>query len=193
MLATATEQETLWRVNNYRLLARLFARPVDQDLLALLVQDITDDTENNLTILKAWNNVVHAVGESTLEQLAEQYHDLFIGMTRGELLPYGSFYQTGFLMEKPLAILREDLHKLGFQRQAEVCEPEDHITALCEVMSVLAQENRAEQNDFFNRHLNNWVGTFFDDLASTQSSVFYRAVAAFGSAFFAIEITHLTK
>ncbi len=138
-------------------------------------------------------DLVSAAKASNPEQLAEEYQTLFIGMTRGELLPYGSYYQTGFLMEKPLALLRADLQELGFQRQSEIREPEDHISALCEVMSVLIQENRAAQHDFFQRHLNNWAGAFFADLESAQSAVFYRPVARLGLAFFKIEAENLTN
>ena len=193
MTSTATNPEILWRVNTYRLLARLFATPVDQKLLGILNTANPENEEKTSAITRALNNLSLAAQSSTVEQIAEQYHELFIGMTRGELLPYGSYYQTGFLMEKPLATLRDDLHKLGFQRQPEVCEPEDHIAALCEVMSILVQENRAIQHDFFNQHLNNWAGTFFNELASIQSSIFYRSVAELGLAFFKIEAANLAN
>ena len=52
--------------------------------------------------------------------------DLFIGVGRGELLPYASYYLTGFLHERPLARLREDLAALGIERAEGVAEPEDH-------------------------------------------------------------------
>ena len=43
------------------------------------------------------------------ERVEREFFDLFIGLGRGELLPYGSYYLTGFLHERPLARLREDL------------------------------------------------------------------------------------
>ena len=43
------------------------------------------------------------------EKIAREFFDLFIGVGRGELLPYGSYYLTGFLHERPLARLRENL------------------------------------------------------------------------------------
>ncbi len=184
---SATDQLTQWRVNTYRLLARLFAQPIDQELLTMLVAIDLDQGDETLVM----NDLVLAAKASNPEQIAEEYQALFIGITRGELLPYGSFYQTGFLMEKPLVLLRADLQEHGFQRQPEICEPEDHISALCEVMSILVQENRVAQHDFFQRHLNNWVGAFFADLESAQSAVFYRPVARLGLAFFKIEADNL--
>ena len=76
-----------------------------------------------------------AARHSSVDAVRDEYHTLFIGLGRGELVPYGSWYQTGFLMEKPLSILRTDLAQLGIERDPEVREPEDHIAALCEVMA----------------------------------------------------------
>jgi len=38
---------------------------------------------------------------------------------------------TGFLMEKPVAVLRRDLNALGIVRDDGVRKTEDHIAALC--------------------------------------------------------------
>ena len=45
---------------------------------------------------------------------------LFIGVGRGELLPFASVYMTGFLNEKPLATLRNDMVTLGVERSPDV-------------------------------------------------------------------------
>ncbi len=90
-------------------------------------------------------------------ELAEEYQDLFIGLGRGEIVPFASWYLTGSLMELPLAVLRADLQSLGFERQSGVCEPEDHLAALCEVMAVLIGEQHPERNRFYERHLAPWV------------------------------------
>ena len=86
-------------------------------------------------------------------ELAEEYQDLFIGLGRGEIVPFASWYLTGSLMELPLAVLRADLQSLGFERQSGVCEPEDHLAALCEVMAVLIAEQHPDRNRFYERHL----------------------------------------
>jgi TorA maturation chaperone TorD len=52
-----------------------------------------------------------------------EYQDLFIGLARGELVPYGSYYLTGFLHEKPLSKLRQDMARLGVEREDGVAEP----------------------------------------------------------------------
>ena len=49
--------------------------------------------------------------------------------------PTRSYYLTGFLHERPLARLREDLARLGIERAEGNAEPEDHAATLCEIMA----------------------------------------------------------
>jgi TorA maturation chaperone TorD len=119
----------------------------------------------------------------------DEFHDLFIGLGRGELMPYASWYLTGFLMERNLGLLRDDLARLGIERDPSVVEPEDHMAALCEVMLLLIREGRdfEEQARFFDRHLARWCGAFFADLSGAKSAIFYRNLGRFGTAFFQLE------
>jgi hypothetical protein len=71
--------------------------------------------------------------------VSKEFFDLFIGLGRGDLLPYASYYLTGFLHERPLARVREDLGRLGIERAGPSREPEDHIAILLEVMAGLAR------------------------------------------------------
>ena len=48
-----------------------------------------------------------------------EYNILFIGVGRGEVLPYASYYLTGFLHEKPLADLRAKCAALAFAESKE--------------------------------------------------------------------------
>ena len=123
------------------------------------------------------------------ESVDDEFHDLFIGLGRGELVPYGSWYITGFLMEKPLGRLRDDLAQLGFQRNDDVREPEDHVAALCEVMLMLIDDGASLelQANFFNTHMADWIRRFFIDLSEAKSAVFYRGVGRFGAAFIELE------
>ncbi|MCH8177467.1 MAG: molecular chaperone TorD family protein, partial [Proteobacteria bacterium] len=101
----------------------------------------------------------------------------------------GSWYLTGFMMEKPLSDLRDDLARLGYERSESVAEPEDHAAALCEVVSMMISEGTelSIQMNFYQSHMATWMGRFFEDLCDTKSSVFYKAVGRFGSAFMAFE------
>lgn len=120
-----------------------------------------------------------------------EFFDLFIGLGRGELLPYASYYLTGFLHERPLARVREDFDLLGIERAGPSREPEDHIATLLEVMSGLARgEFDADfpmQARFFERHLKPWAARMFADLEMSQSAKFYRAVGRVGRVFIELE------
>ena len=109
-------------------------------------------------------------------------------------MPYASWYLTGFLMEKPLSALRDELAALGFERSENVREPEDHIAALCEVMAMMIDEGFTihQQEIFFTGQLSNWLDRFFKDLSQAESAVFYRSVGRFGQAFSAFEKQYLS-
>jgi TorA maturation chaperone TorD len=97
-------------------------------------------------------------------------------------------------MDKPLALLRADLLRLGFERQDDVKEPEDHAAALCETMAMLLAEGHDQntQREFFQIHMEPWMKAFFRDLAEAKSAAFYRAVGQFGEQFVEFEAGYLT-
>jgi TorA maturation chaperone TorD len=143
----------------------------------------------------AWSVLRQVASQAVVGDLTDEYQELFIGVGRGELVPYGSWYLTGFMMEKPLAELRTDLARFGFERQAQSHEPEDHAAALCETMSLIiangAEISFAQQRDFFRKHLEPWMGRFFADMAAAKSARFYRAVGILGEQFLEIERNYL--
>ena len=181
-------EERAWRAHLYALLARLLAAPPDAELLQRLGSLATaGDTDMERTL----NTLGQAARDSDAKTVAEEFQALFIGVTQGELLPYGSWYLSGFLMEKPLARLRDDLARLGIARQQDVREPEDHAAAVLEAMSLLTAEGDPRQKAFAQAHLFSWLPKFFHDLAHAPSAHFYRAVAGLGEAFMAIEAAYL--
>ena len=128
-------------------------------------------------------------------ELAREYHALFIGLGSGEILPYASRYLAGYLHDRPLADLRDDLARLGFERRPEVREPEDHAAAICEVMALIvadaAPDELDEQRQFFSRHIAPWMQTLFADLANAHSARFYQAVGTLGRKLMEIEGRYL--
>ncbi|HEY0834328.1 MAG TPA: molecular chaperone TorD family protein, partial [Azospirillum sp.] len=121
-----------------------------------------------------------------------EYNALFIGVVRGELVPYASYYRTGFLNDRPLARVRQDLLTLGIERAPGVAEPEDHVATLCEVMAALIDgtlgaSDLDRQKRFFDRHLAPWAGHFFTDLEHAEAARLYRPVGAIGRLFMDIE------
>jgi TorA maturation chaperone TorD len=184
--------EDQYRAGAYSMLAALLRQPPRQDVLNV-VTGLADGVEEKDDFAVAMSMLGLAARAATPVELDDEFHALFIGLGRGELVPYGSWYMTGFLMEKPLGVLRDDLASMGFARNESIREPEDHVAALCEVMALLINEGRSpgEQTRFFNAHMSSWVGRFFTDLSEANSAVFYRAVARFGKAYFDFEKQYL--
>jgi TorA maturation chaperone TorD len=175
------------RSDEYALLASLLLRAPDAEALARL-----SGLEGTATPLGLAHS---ALGQAALSASAaavkREYFDLVHGVGRGELVPYASYYLTGFLNERPLARLREDMAHLGLERAEGHCDPEDHLGTLCEIMSGLAAGRFAApfavEANFFARHIEPWAGHFFADLEKAKSARFYRAVGAVGRIFIEIE------
>ncbi|MFW2372058.1 MAG: TorD/DmsD family molecular chaperone [Gammaproteobacteria bacterium] len=177
------------RANSYALIAALLAKPPEQELLEKL-QGIAVQANDSKDIVNAWNMLRLAAETNHAEAVADEYYGLFIGIGRGELVPFASWYLTGFLMEKPLAHLRQRLAQLGFERQEGVHEPEDHAAALCEVMSQLILDQDItfeEQQKFYQEFMGNWMEKFFNDMQGAETAGFYRAVGQLGESFMNIE------
>ncbi|WP_233588884.1 TorD/DmsD family molecular chaperone [Falsigemmobacter faecalis] len=178
------------RAESYDALALLLAASPPADVLRAL-SDLSPDEGSALGA--AWADLAKAAASTTPEAVEREFFDLFIGVGRGELLPYASFYLTGFLNERPLAVLRGDLAALGIARRAGDHDPEDRIALLCAVMaafaggSLTAGEAGPGEALFFNRHLAPWAGMFFDDLEKAPAAKFYAAVGRVGRLFMEIE------
>lgn len=187
------------RANTYRLLARLVSAPATDELLRMLHRidgtDMSDDRGGALAA--AWQTLKLAGERATAETVEDEFHALFVGLTRGEVVPYASWYLTGFLMDQPLVILRRDLAALGFERREGVHEPEDHVSAVCETMSLIIDGGEdtpfETQRNFFNGHLAPWLGRFFVDLQQAPSARFYRAVGQLGEQFIDLEKRYLAQ
>src|SRR5205807_10493205 len=109
----------------------LLARAPDADMLGRLARLRGDATPLGLAHVA----LAEAAATTTVERAEREFINLFIGIGRGEVLPYGSYYLTGFLNERPLARLREELARLGIERAEGNAEPEDHAATLCEIMA----------------------------------------------------------
>jgi TorA maturation chaperone TorD len=175
------------RMEEYALLSALLMRPPD----ATLLRDISAIRADSTEFGRAHAALAQAAETTNPQRLEREYFNLFIGLGRGELLPYGSYYLTGFLHERPLARLRGDLAEIGVVRAEQHCEPEDHIAILCEIMAGLAGGRfvapEGSERRIFERHLAPWAGRLFADLEATPSAEFYRHVGRIGRLFMDIE------
>ena len=175
------------RAQEYALIAALLTRAPDAQLLSSLSELRADPTPLGL----AHAALAQAAGDTSAERVEREYFDLFIGLGRGELLPYASYYLSGFLHDRPLARLREDLVRIGVARAEAVVEPEDHAGILCEIMAGLASRRLpappASDRVIFEKHMAPWIGRFFADLERAEAAKFYRAVGTLGRVFMDIE------
>ncbi len=175
------------RADEYALLGALLWRAPTTGTLALVSQLKGDASE----LGAAHHLLADAARDADPDAIQREYFDLFIGVGRGEILPYASFYRTGFLHERPLAEVRRDMEALGLAREIRVGEPEDHAAILFDVMrGLIMGEFAADGIDdgvFFTRHLKPWASRLFVDLEMTQTSGFYRCVGAAGRVFLDIE------
>jgi TorA maturation chaperone TorD len=175
------------RAREYALLARLLTRTPDRQLLNEIAGVKVDASPLGL----AHAALAEAARAAKPDEVEREFFDLFIGIGRGEMVPYGSYYLTGFLHERPLARLRTDLAELGIARSDGNHEPEDHIGTLCEVMAGLAGGEfpapRGSDEQIFKKHIEPWAARFFTDLERAQAAQFYRSVGMLGRTFIEIE------
>jgi len=195
------------RVAVYRLLAALLAAPANEALLERLRSIEPDPAEGvgnvasldiraagEMHLASAWRALGRAARAADAAAVDDEYHELFIGLGRGELVPFGSWYLSGALMDRPLVALRSDLAALGIEREPGVKEPEDHAAALLETMGLLIEADDVDarrQARFFDDHVGAWMGAFFRDLRGARSAVFYRAVGELGERFIELESEYL--
>ncbi len=186
---TQIATEDRLRADLYNFLGLILSGPPDEMLLAQTASLSGDDSDLGRAI-----STLAKVAKITKPKAVEsEYNKLFIGLGRGELLPYASYYLTGFLNEKPLAQLRKDMVARGLERAQNVFEPEDNIASLMEMMGALVvgrfgtPATLDDQKTFFNRHIGPWATHFFTDLEGAKNSVFYASVGTVGRAFMEIE------
>ena len=182
-------EEDRLRADLYNYLGLILAGPPDEMLLRQPAGLSGDDS----ALGQAISTLAKVAKVSKLKAVESEFNRLFIGLGRGELLPFASYYLTGFLNEKPLALLRRDMAALGLARSENVFEPEDSIASLMEMMGAMIvgrfgpPAGLAAQKQFFNKHIGPWAGHFFSDLEGAKNSVFYAPVGTIGRTFMEIE------
>jgi TorA maturation chaperone TorD len=180
------------RADFYALLGNLFHAAPTADLLRSLASSsvMTGNPDTDLSV--AWSALIEAAKQTDAAQVCDEYEGLFVGVGKPELLMFGSYYQAGFLNEKPLVRLRDDLAALGLERQRQTTETEDHLAFLCEVMRFLIVDANppkpfSDQKAFFSEHVASWVFRFLDDLQAHPKARFYGATGQLARAFFDVE------
>ena len=126
------------RAEIYALLSNLFYQPASKDLLGVIATGSgICHHEADTDFCQSWRALQQAAAQTDAEAVKEEFETAFIGTGRQPVMLYGSFYVAGFLHDKPLALLRDDLTKMGIARRGDRHESEDHVSALCDVMRFL--------------------------------------------------------
>ena len=183
----ALDEVSAARADAYALLAHLLWHAPDGTMLRRLAAP----TPGEGALAQARQALGRAAAETDAHTVEREHFTLFTGLGGGELMPYASYYLTGFIHERPLAEVRGDLNRLGLVRTEGLAEPEDHIAFLCEVMAGLIRGNcgTADITDeaFFTRHIQTWAGRCFADIEAAETAPFYRTVARLGRLLIDIE------
>lgn len=191
--APVDEESAGLRAETYALLARLFWSAPDEGLLHVLAP--MAETVAAGPVGEAWSGLGAAARATDPADADREFHTLFIGLGRGEVVPYASWYLTGFLMGRPLVALRTRLSGLGFERRTGVTEPEDHVAALFDVMGGLAHPEQGDsletQRAFFGEFVAPWTERFMADVQQSGNARLYAAVARLGERFIVLEKQYL--
>ena len=182
-------QEDILRADMYDFIASLLRKePSDE-----LIDEVARLHGDSSPIGSAFLTLAHLAKTLDNGLIRNEYVTMFIGVGRGEILPFASYYLTGFLNDKPLANLRADMDAIGIRRAEGVKEPEDHIASLFDMMSGLIRGrfgrsfSIAEQATFFRKHIEPWAGLLMRDIEAAKTVVFFAPVGAIGRAFLEIE------
>lgn len=173
----------------YDFIGLLLVKPADASLLKQVSGLSADET----TLGNALGVLAKVASVTSAETAEREFNALFVGLGRGELLPYASHYLTGFLNEKPLANLRADMARRGIGRADGTHEPEDNIASLMEMMAGMIVGRFGEpasldqQKTFWNKHVGPWAAHFYSDLEAAKNSVLYASVGTAGRVFMEIE------
>jgi TorA maturation chaperone TorD len=182
--------EEFARAQLYGLLGALLLSPPSPLVVSLLAQaDTLQSPDHAGPLESAWEDVVLAARIMDAEIIRDEYDSLFTATGTPLLDPHESLYVSGFMMDQPLALLREDLRALGVARQPGSVQLEDHLGALCEVMALLIAQGRplSQQRRFFERHIANWAGDCTRDMRNADGANFYRLIASLIDAYLGVE------
>jgi len=191
--ASVDDGEELARAELYGLLARLWLAPPDAALKEQFDVAVTEAPEPGGHLEAPWQALVAALRATSPAAAAAEHEALFHGVGKPEVFAYGSHYLSGALNDKALAVLREDLQRLGLTRDVQRGETEDHVAYVFEVMRWLIAGDDAgvcnleQQRRFFRAHVQSWVERLCDAVEAQPRALVWRAVADFTRAFVQVE------
>ena len=200
------------RESVYRLFSSLYFKELTDEQIRFLHEADLDGFEDlNETMAEGAHNIkraVRRVNSGTREDLAVDYAHTFLaaGTTKGEsrACPYESVFTSrdGLIMQEA----RDDVYRymLGehLEPQSELRIPDDHLAFVFEFMANLcvrfneavdsgdmAEARRLYelQREFFEKHINSWIGRLCDAIESCCRTSFYRGVSQMTRGFVAAD------
>jgi TorA maturation chaperone TorD len=188
------------RADMYALLSRLFYAAPDEGLLRAIARaGALGADEDASPLASAWHELTTAAALAEVDAVRAEYDGYFVGTGKADITLYSTAYlavvtQGGQGAERHLVALRDDLASLGVARSDHAHEPEDHFSALCDVMRFLivgdgrmAAASLDRQREFFESHLSLWFEKFVDAIEAHGKLNFYRDVGRFARAFLELE------
>jgi TorA maturation chaperone TorD len=197
------------RADCYRLIANLFYGRADRRLLSQLAAEpqraaktsggwrleIVEDEPKATAYTRAFEALKAVCRELGEDAIRQEYEGLFLGDAQVRVSPLTSVYAAPAAPDRYLRALTEYLVSCGLVRSSASRPIEDHVSAVCDLMSWLIERKRpiAEQLAFFNEFVRTSLTPFCDALEARKAAHFYRAVAGLARAFIQQEIAALEQ
>lgn len=204
------------RAATYNLLARLYRKEVDQELLTELcgmrfpASTGSAKTDEGYRLLAGY---LGKVWDNTLLELAKDYVNVFVGVTNqadGAAFPFESVYTSEhrLLMQEARDEVLAIYRAYGLDKTSDWREGEDHIALELEFMGVLcsraaeelakgqleaATQTFATQKNFMFDHLGAWAPMLTSDMRHFAKTDFYRGLAAITDGYLETEVVFLAE
>jgi TorA maturation chaperone TorD len=182
------------RADLYAVLGRLYADAPDQPFLKALADSGRMAVDAAHPLALAWNRLADASTAMDAEAAAQEYTDLFVGVGKCDVNLHASHWISGFMIEKPLVDLRNDLAALKITRQEAATMLEDHLSALCETMRMLVAGDGErppvtveQQRNFLQKRLLSWAFDCCTAIEKSSLANYYRRVAELTAQFLTLE------
>ncbi|MDX1669346.1 MAG: molecular chaperone TorD family protein, partial [Limnobacter sp.] len=169
------------RADFYALLSKLYSGRIDEQFIKSFKQLDKSSIDITSPLGFEFMELIRAIEQTEPKAIIQEFDDLFIGVGRPDVMLFGSYYLAGFLNEKPLVALRDDLRRIGLEADKTLTETEDHMAFLCEVMRFLILEENPplpfdEQVRFFTQHVAPWYARLCDAIEANPKANFFKTV-----------------
>ncbi|WP_028771508.1 molecular chaperone TorD [Shewanella waksmanii] len=183
------------RASIYQLLSSLFAKEVDHQILHELTsaqamafwQQLGSEPSFSHDVEMIVAKLQTLTSDKALLELAADYCGLFLVGTKHSASPYASLYlqkQASSDDDQPLLFgeqhqqMSQFLKQSQLQVQSEFPEPADHIAVmLAYVAHICVNQDLAQQCEFVQHNLANWLANFVNKVAEVDQGSFYLPLA----------------